>query len=67
MIEGAGEAVMSLLDVTLLPVALPKTHPGVRQAWVPFDGTSEKALGFRVVVSQHVEGLALQVAELLLR
>lgn len=66
VVERTGEAVVGLLDVAFLPVALPKAHPGVCQTWVTFDGTGKEGLYLGAVVRQHIEGLALQVGELLL-
>ena len=52
--DGAGETVVCLLDVALLPVALTEAHPRTGETRVSLDGTGEQCFSLRAVVWEHV-------------
>lgn len=62
--QGSAEAILSLRQIAILPVALPQLVPSLHQVRVQLDGLAESLLSLLVELGHHVEGLALQVQEL---
>lgn len=62
--QSSAEAIFSLGQVTILPVAFPQFVPGIHKVRVQLHGFTQGLLRLLVELGQDIEGLALQVQEL---